>query len=139
MDALLARRGSCDNILIVKGGYLSDSHSANIILFDGKRFYTPARPLLRGTKRAYLIAKGLAFEADLAPASLGEFREIHIVNAFLDPGTAWCRWIKSGNNSVVSRRVRRGAENAERICGWIGILVVYIHTDLRISEFYLSY
>lgn len=86
LDRLFDLRGGCDNILIVKDGYLSDSHSANVLLFDGKKFYTPARPLLRGTKRAKLVAEGFCFEADILADAIGEFREVHIVNAFLDPG-----------------------------------------------------
>jgi 4-amino-4-deoxychorismate lyase len=86
LNRLLALRGDCDNIVIVKDGHLSDAHSANILLFDGSTFLTPARPLLQGTKRAKLVADGFCREADIKPSDLEDFKELHIVNAFLDPG-----------------------------------------------------
>ena len=52
--------------LIVKDGYLTDTSIANIALYDGYTWFTPAHPLLRGTKRAELLNKQLIVEKDIA-------------------------------------------------------------------------
>ena len=52
LNDLFARRGKADDILIVKDGYLTDTSIANIALYDGHTWYTPAHPLLQGTKRS---------------------------------------------------------------------------------------
>ena len=48
LNQLFAQRGSCDDILIVRQRLLTDTSIANIALFDGKRWYTPQHPLLKG-------------------------------------------------------------------------------------------
>jgi 4-amino-4-deoxychorismate lyase len=55
LNALYAQRGMADDILIVKDGYLTDTSIANIALYDGHTWFTPAHPLLQGTKRAELL------------------------------------------------------------------------------------
>ena len=59
LNRLFALRGACDDILIVKQGLLTDTSIANIALSDGTHWYTPAHPLLKGTKRAALLEEGI--------------------------------------------------------------------------------
>ena len=47
LNALYAQRGMADDILIVKDGYLTDTSIANIALYDGHTWFTPAHPLLQ--------------------------------------------------------------------------------------------
>jgi 4-amino-4-deoxychorismate lyase len=54
---LMNMRGDCDDILIVKDGYITDTSFSNIVFFDGDKWVTPARPLLRGTMRESLLTK----------------------------------------------------------------------------------
>jgi 4-amino-4-deoxychorismate lyase len=86
LDRLFSLRGECDNILIVKNGLLTDSHSANILLEDPDGLWTPAKPLLRGTKRQLLLDRGEIAERDIRPGNLPDYFRVHIINAFLDPG-----------------------------------------------------
>ena len=41
LEKLLATRGDCDDILIVKDGLVTDTSMSNIIFYDGKTWVTP--------------------------------------------------------------------------------------------------
>ena len=84
LNALYAQRGMADDILIVKDGYLTDTSIANIALYDGRTWYTPAHPLLRGTKRAELLNKQLIVEKDIAQVHLNDYSHIMLFNAMID-------------------------------------------------------
>ncbi|MCO6476145.1 MAG: aminotransferase class IV [Phaeodactylibacter sp.] len=84
LQELFSRRGTADDILMVKNGLVMDTSYANVALFDGSGWYTPARPLLAGTRRAALIAGGRLAPADIPPARLQEFQEIRLINAMMD-------------------------------------------------------
>lgn len=87
LNRLFALRGSCDDILIVRQGLLTDTSIANIALSaDGTRWYTPAHPLLRGTRRASLLAEGILQEALLRPEDLPSFSTIRLFNAMIEWG-----------------------------------------------------
>lgn len=84
LDSLFALRGECDDVLIVKGGCLTDCSYSNIVFWDGKEWITPDTPLLAGTKREALLAAGLIRSAALRPASLAGFEKASLINAMLD-------------------------------------------------------
>ena len=84
--SLRERRGHCDDILIVKNGWITDTSFSNIVFFDGHKWITPASPLLKGTKRAFLLAAGLISEDEIAVADIRLFREAALINAMLELG-----------------------------------------------------
>lgn len=84
IDALFAHRKTADDILMVRGGLLTDASYANVALFDGSRWHTPARPLLEGTQRARLLREGILVSADIRPTDLSHFQCIKLLNAMLD-------------------------------------------------------
>ena len=88
LNALYARRGVADDVLIVKDGFLTDTSIANVALYDEKMemWCTPSRPLLRGTKRAELIDKKIIVEREIPQAHLGEYSKIMLFNAMIDWG-----------------------------------------------------
>ncbi|MCP3929656.1 MAG: hypothetical protein GY705_11200 [Bacteroidetes bacterium] len=81
---LYEQRGACDDILIVKNGYITDTFYANIALLDGEKWYTPIRPLLPGTKRAKLMEEGKLFERDIRPEEIANYQELRLINALID-------------------------------------------------------
>lgn len=83
---LLELKGNCDDILIVKNGLITDTSFSNIILFDGREWHTPARPLLKGTKREHLLSKNLIIERDIKPSDLKRYLHVSLINAMLNPG-----------------------------------------------------
>jgi Aminotransferase class IV. len=84
LSLLLGRKGNADEILIVKNGCLTDVSYANIAFFDGRRWLTPAEPLLAGTKRALLVQQGLLIPEEMKASDLRLFSRAMLVNAFLD-------------------------------------------------------
>jgi len=84
LDVLFELRNDCDDVLIVKNGLISDTSVANIILWDGRRWLTPAVPLLPGTCRTRLLDYGLIHEAKIKPSDLHLFKEVKLINAMRD-------------------------------------------------------
>lgn len=81
LNALFSQRNQCDDVLIVRQGWLTDSSYANVVLFDGDKWWTPQRPLLEGTCRARLLAAGAIQEAALQLADLKNFKGLKLINA----------------------------------------------------------
>lgn len=73
-----------DDILIVKNGFLTDTSYANIALFDGVKWRTPATPLLPGTRRQSLLDAGEIIAEALLPKDLRHFQYAKLLNAMLD-------------------------------------------------------
>lgn len=80
------RRGGRDDVLLVQHGLLTDTSYANVALFDGNRWYTPAWPLLPGTRRAQLIAAGELTPALIRERDLPHFSKLRLINAMLEWG-----------------------------------------------------
>lgn len=85
LDALFEQRGDCDDIMIVKGGRITDSGIANLIFFDGRQWFTPLYPLLEGTSRARLIAEGKIIPLDIRPGDLRKYTGCKLINAMRFP------------------------------------------------------
>ena len=86
LNALFACRGEADDVLIVRGGLLTDTSIANIALGDGTGLYTPASPLLEGTQRACLLDAGMIRPLDIHADDLSRFQKIRLFNAMIDFG-----------------------------------------------------
>ncbi len=86
LNALFHLRNGCDEIIIVNEGFLTDTSVSNIIFHDGKKWVTPARPLLRGTCCERLIEEGFLTEQDIMAGDIGKFTGCKLINAMRDPG-----------------------------------------------------
>lgn len=86
LDRVFSLRGVADEVLMVRGGRLTDTSIANIALFDGHEWLTPVHPLLAGTRRADLLQRGLIRPADLRVADLPQFSRIRLFNAMIPFG-----------------------------------------------------
>ncbi len=84
LNRLFSLRNKCDDILIVKRGFVSDSSAANLLLFDGKEWITPSTPLLKGVQRQHLLDLGLIAEREVPISDLFRYRAIKLVNALID-------------------------------------------------------
>jgi 4-amino-4-deoxychorismate lyase len=84
LDELFKQRESCDDIVIIKNGFVSDAWAANIILFDGRRWVTPSTPLLNGIQRQYLLASGQISERRVIESDLKKYQKIKLINAMID-------------------------------------------------------
>ncbi len=79
----LELKGGCDDILMEQHGHLTDASYANVALFDGKHWYTPAWPLLRGTRREQLLEQGIVRPSVIRTRDLDSFKLIRLMNAML--------------------------------------------------------
>ncbi len=84
IDELMKLREGCDDVLIERNGYVTDSSYCNILFFDGSKWLTPDKPLLRGTTRQRLIDEQRINEARITVNDLGLFEKFMLVNAMLD-------------------------------------------------------
>lgn len=84
LDKLYAQRESCDEIIIVKNGLVTDTSIANIaILYDGV-WITPKIPLLKGTTRARLIKESELIQKDITVDMLLSCEKLALMNAMID-------------------------------------------------------
>jgi 4-amino-4-deoxychorismate lyase len=83
LENLFQQRGPADDILIIKNGLLTDSFYANVALKKGEKWYTPAQPLLEGTRRARLIEEGQIHPRDIRPKDLPTYQSIQLFNAMM--------------------------------------------------------
>ena len=84
LEKLFENRGEFDDILIVNNGFITDSFTANVIFFDGLKWWTPDRPLLAGTQRARLIKEGELSVCKITPDNLYNFQKAGLINALQD-------------------------------------------------------
>lgn len=86
LNDLFAQRGGHDDILIIRDGLLTDTSICNVALWNGTSWITPARPLLCGTMRAYLLDKGLVQAGDIPVEDLPKYTRIRLFNALIGFG-----------------------------------------------------
>lgn len=84
LQELFAQRGNCDDIIIIKNGVVTDSFAANLIFFEDEKGFTPTTPLLKGTKRQYLIDQGLISEREIREEDIHSYQEVGLINAMID-------------------------------------------------------
>ena len=81
MNTLFELRGTCDEIIIIKNGKVTDCSIGNLIFRQGKKWYTPDTPLLLGTQREKLLQEGKIQECTIFQEDIVNFDEIKIINA----------------------------------------------------------
>ena len=72
-----------DEVVIIKNGYVTDTTISNLAFFDGKEWFTPNTPLLKGTKRAELLEKGIIKEKEIKLKDIKSYKKIAMMNAIL--------------------------------------------------------
>ncbi|MDH5717560.1 MAG: aminotransferase class IV [Spirochaetia bacterium] len=84
INQLLLKKENCDDICIVKNGFITDSSYANLVFFDGQHYITPKMPLLNGTKREKYLAENKILESEIKPEDLEKFKQVYCINAMVD-------------------------------------------------------
>jgi len=87
LNSAFALRGDCDDVILVKNGYLTDCSFANIALFDGMNWVTPRIPLIYGVNRTQLVEQGKLKEKDILPSGLVNFKRVSLFNAMNEFGS----------------------------------------------------
>ena len=81
IDQAFALRGDCDDVLMTKNGLITDASYANIVLFDGTDWVTPAVPLFEGVQRSYLLDNKKIQPAIIRLADLTRYKGFQLINA----------------------------------------------------------
>ena len=81
LNQLLAQRGDCDEIMLIKQGKVTDCSIGNLIFRQGEQWFTPDSPLLAGTQRECLLAAGRIKERTIFAEDVPLFDEIRLINA----------------------------------------------------------
>lgn len=84
IEKLYARRGAADDIIIINDGKITDSSYANLVFWDGNKWYTPKNYLLNGVKRQLYLKHGLIIEKNIHLDNLQDFEKVSLINAMLD-------------------------------------------------------
>lgn len=75
---------NCDEIIIVKEGFITDSSYTNLVFKQGKEYFTPQECLLPGTKRQALLDAGIIRLKSIKPKDLASYESVHFINAMID-------------------------------------------------------
>ncbi len=84
IDKLFELRQSCDDILIVKRGLVTDTSYANILFKRDAKWYTPYSPLLKGTMRANLLEHEKIEEEEIHVNDIKTYDSFKLINALLE-------------------------------------------------------
>jgi len=102
LNLLYKKRGKADDIIIIKNGKVTDAYYANLVFWDGSDYVTSDTPLLHGIKRQLLIESGLVKVETIKVENLAKYKEVHLVNAFLDLGRVVVKSENIFHSSVVA-------------------------------------
>ena len=83
LNKLLQMQPDTDDILIEKNGYLTDTTIANIAFYDGKQWFTPEKPLLKGTMRAKLLDEGFLHTRKIKKEEITDYTHVALINAMI--------------------------------------------------------
>ena len=83
LNKLLQAHPEADDILIEKHGYLTDTTIANIAFHDGKQWFTPEKPLLKGTMRAKLLDEGFLHSRKIKKEEITDYTHVALMNAMI--------------------------------------------------------
>ena len=85
INTLYEKRDGCDEILIIKNLFVTDTSIANIAFYDESvgMWVTPKKPLLKGTTRQRLLDEGKLIESEIKVNQLRSFSKVALLNAMI--------------------------------------------------------
>ncbi len=83
LNKLLQEQSDADEIIIEKEGYLTDTTIANIAFYDGEQWFTPEKPLLKGTMRAKLLDEGFLHTKKIKKEEITDYTHVALMNAMI--------------------------------------------------------
>ena len=87
IEFLLEQKDKCDDVIIVKNGLLTDCSYANLVFQKEGSLFTPAKPLLNGVQRQFLIKTHRIEEADITVYDYMRYERVLLINAMMDLDT----------------------------------------------------
>ena len=77
----------CDDILIIKNGFVTDSSYCNIVFFDGISWVTPKYPLLKGVQRNFLLKNKKIFKKKIKVSDISNYKSFVLINSMIEFNT----------------------------------------------------
>jgi len=84
LNKLLAKKGTADEVVIIKNGMVTDCSVGNLLFFDGHNWITPDTPLLKGTQRTFLLNKKSIRKGTIKEGDICKYHKVGIINALLN-------------------------------------------------------
>jgi len=84
INEIYTKREACDEVLLVKQGFITDSSYCNIAFSTGGQWFTPDKPLLKGVQRQYFLNQGIIHEQEIRLTDLAKFSSFKLFNAMID-------------------------------------------------------
>jgi 4-amino-4-deoxychorismate lyase len=84
INRLYELRKDCDDILIVKRGFVTDSSYSNIVFRKNNHWVTPWSALLKGTQRQKLLDQNIIQEDDIRLEDISTFQSFKLINAMFE-------------------------------------------------------
>lgn len=84
INELFSKKSSCDDILIVRNGMITDTSFCNTVFFDENKLFTPSSSLLNGVKRQKLLKSSSIEEREIRIEDLNKFSKVFLINAMID-------------------------------------------------------
>ena len=84
--AAFSKRDNCDDVLLIRNGFITDTSYCNVALFDGVGWFTPKFPLIYGVNRLELIQSGKIIEKEIPVLELINYKQIALFNAMIEFG-----------------------------------------------------
>ncbi|MDO4223972.1 MAG: aminotransferase class IV family protein, partial [Acinetobacter sp.] len=81
LNQLFAQRGTCDEIIVVKQGLITDCSIGNLLFLQQGQWFTPHQPLLQGTQRATLLAQQRIVERQITVQDVVNYEQVMMINA----------------------------------------------------------
>ncbi len=83
LNKLLQSHTDADEIIIEKNGYLTDTTIANIAFYDGQQWFTPEKPLLKGTMRAKLLDDKFLHTKKIRKEDISNYTQVALMNSMI--------------------------------------------------------
>jgi 4-amino-4-deoxychorismate lyase len=83
LNTLFEQRGECNDVLIAKNGFITDTTIANIAFLINNQWLTPETPLLEGTTRSRLLDEGKLITASITLSDALKAPRIALLNAMI--------------------------------------------------------
>lgn len=84
INRLYELRKDCDDILIVRRGFVTDSSYSNIVFRKDNHWVTPWSVLLKGTQRQKLLEHNIIQEDDIRVEDIRTFQSFKLINAMFE-------------------------------------------------------
>lgn len=82
-ERLMTQKENCDDILIVKNGFVTDTSFTNVVFESDKGLFTPSTYLLPGTKRQTLLKERVIKEKVIRIEDIEDYRKLYLINAMM--------------------------------------------------------